>query len=139
MFRHVGIVVNNMNSMLSFYMKVFELNVISNEIENGNFLDILLGNINSSAHIIKLGKNKSTFLELLYFQKCDLEYKSLFTNGITHFAVTVDDISLVVNNVIKYGGSIINLPEINDSKSCKVCFCRDIENNFIEIVQILNI
>lgn len=139
MFRHVGVVVNNLDSMLNFYEKVFELDVISNEIEKGDFLDVLLGNKNSSAHIIKLGKVKTIFLELLYFQKCDLPAKSLFSNGITHFAVTVGDISLVVDNLLKYGGSIINLPAINESKTCKVCFCRDIENNFIEVVEILNI
>ena len=39
MFRHVGIVVGDLKNMLYFYSEILGMNVISDEIEEGNFLD----------------------------------------------------------------------------------------------------
>ena len=43
MFRHIGIVVNNIEKMLFFYSEILELEIISDEIESGKFLNKILG------------------------------------------------------------------------------------------------
>lgn len=136
MFRHVGIVVNNMQKMKDFYCNVFDLEVLYDEVEQGPFLSHILG-CESKAHIIKLGKNGKIFLELLDFVGSEFGYyKGLKDEGITHFAVTVDDADSVYRKAHENKSyHILNAPRISESGAVKVFFCADPEFNHIEIVQ----
>jgi predicted enzyme related to lactoylglutathione lyase len=56
--------------------------------------------------------------------------------GHSHIAITVDDISHVVNRIIQLGGSLINLPAISPDGLVSACYCRDPEGNILEIVEV---
>jgi len=136
-FRHVGIVVADMNSQLRFYKDLLGLEIYYNETEIGKFFDTILGLKKSCAKIYKLGRNNKTIVELIEFAFYSTpSHKRLKKTGITHFAITVDNLDYLYDNyegVIKF----VSEPQISDDGKHKVCFCQDFEGNYIELVEIL--
>lgn len=133
MFRHVGIVVRDLEAQLKFYKETLGFEVYYHKTEKGKFLEhILGGKKNIEAEIIKLGKNNKTIVELLFFAKNTniIQEKEVFNTGYTHFAITVDNIEELSEKV-----NPINSPKVNDEGTFKVCFCKDPEGNLIELVQ----
>ena len=137
MFRHVGIVVNDLDKMIWFYQDLIGLEIIYDKIEDGRFLNHILNSDNKSPRIIKLGRNNKTIVELLYFGDCKINEKNLFDNGYTHFALTIEDSNSLYDKFIKNDLSVINTPIISDEKTVKVFFGVDPENNIIEFVELL--
>ena len=137
MFRHVGIVVNDLDKMIWFYQDLIGLEIIYDKIEEGRFLNHILNSNNKSPRIIKLGRNNETIVELLYFGDCEINEKNLFDNGYTHFALTIGDGNYLYDKFIENGLSVINTPSISDEKTVKVFFGMDPENNIIEFVELL--
>jgi len=137
MFRHVGIVVNDLDKMLWFYRDLIGLEILYDKIEEGRFLNHILNSDNKSPRIIKLGFDNKTIVELLYFGSCDVNKKSLFENGYTHFALTINDVNFLYDKFIDNNLSVINTPTISDEKTVKVFFGMDPENNIIEFVELL--
>lgn len=137
MFRHVGIVVNDLDKMIWFYRDLMGLEIIYDEIEDGRFLNHILNSNNKSPRIIKLGQYNKTIVELLYFGNCKVNEKNLFCNGYTHFALTIKDADSLYDKLIKNNLSVINTPIISDEKTVKVFFGMDPENNIIEFVELL--
>jgi catechol 2,3-dioxygenase-like lactoylglutathione lyase family enzyme len=137
MFRHVGIVVNDIERQLYFYKDLLGLNILYHEIENGDFLNKILKADKSVIDIYKLGKDNKTIVELLKYQNKDSKVKKkiLSINGISHFAITVSDLDFLYKKLLNEKIEFLSKPEINESKTHKVCFCRDYENNFIELVE----
>jgi catechol-2,3-dioxygenase len=138
MFRHVGIVVNDLQNMLHFYSEILGMDVISNELEEGNFLNKILGYNDIKGDIIKLGKDNKTIVELLDFNKKEINSnKTLIKNGFTHFAITVSNVEELYDKLLQNNFFVISDPQVSVNKKFKVCFCKDPEGNFIEIVEIL--
>ncbi len=137
MFRHVGLVTQDIEKQLNFYVKLLGLEILSYQKEGGVYLDELLGVLNASAKICKLGKDGKTFLELLQFdQECMASStQSLLTTGYTHFSITVKNIDDLYNRLKIEGVSFISSPLMSNSGRHIVCFCRDFEGNFIELVE----
>lgn len=137
MFRHVGIVVNDIDKMLRFYQDILNLEIMYDKIESGVFLNHILNSNNLSPRIIKLGKNSDTIVELLYFGNNDLKSKNLFDNGYTHFAITVDSCDKLYDKIVSLNLEVVNLPLISQENKVKVFFAKDPENNIIEFVELL--
>jgi len=137
MFRHVGIVVNDIDKMLWFYQNILNLEIMYDKIESGVFLNHILNSNNSSPRIIKLGKENNTIVELLYFGRTENKFKSLFDNGYTHFAITVKNCEELYNQIISSNLHVINTPMTSDENKVKVFFAKDPENNIIEFVELL--
>ena len=137
MFRHVGIVVNEIEKQLFFYRDLLGLEILYHEIESGKFLETILSISEVKIDIYKLGIKGSTIVELLHYLDKDSESKDKYINdnGITHFAITISDLDNVYNNLKSYGVEFLSTPQVNSSKTHQVCFCRDFENNLIELVQ----
>jgi len=137
MFRHIGIVVNDLDKMVWFYRDLIGLEILYDKIEEGRFLNHILNTNNKSPRIIKLGCDNKTIVELLYFGDCEINEKNLFNNGYTHFALTIEDGNSLYNKFIENGLSVINTPSISDEETVKVFFGKDPENNIIEFVELL--
>lgn len=137
MFRHVGIVVSDIEKQLFFYNNLLELDILYNEEESGNFLDKILSLNNSKINIYKLGYNGLTIVELLNYKNSNstINEKKINQNGLTHFAITVIDIDSLYKKLSDNGVSFLSSPQTNEKRTHKVCFCRDFENNLIELVQ----
>lgn len=140
MFRHVGIVVNDIEKQIAFYKDGFGFEIVSDEIESGDFLDTVLGKKGLEPRIVKLGVDGYIIVELLDFKdnSNSEHHNEIFEKGFTHFALTVDDVdyySLYLPR--EFGISIISKPKVNPSKTAKVCFIKDPEDNYIELVEVL--
>ena len=62
MFRHVGIVVNDLDKMIWFYQDLIGLEIIYDKIEDGRFLNHILNSNDKSPRIIKLGRDNKTIV-----------------------------------------------------------------------------
>lgn len=137
MFRHVGIVVHNLEQQLKFYKDLLGLEIYYNKIEQGLYLEKLLGFKDASANIYKLGKNNKVIVELLHFNNKLFNIKNINERGITHFALTVENLDFIYENMIQQNVAFISEPIVTEDNKHKVCFCKDYEDNFIELVEVL--
>lgn len=135
MFRHVGIVVHDLDKMSKFYQEAFGLELMYNEIEEGEFLENIVDKTGARAHIHKLGKDGNTIVELLkwdeIYEREGIEGIKMFTPGITHFALTVDDLE----KALSFSHLIIGGPKTSPNGRVKVAFCYDPEGNILELVE----
>tara|TARA_B100000085_G_C18140238_1_gene349058 strand:+ start:76 stop:501 length:426 start_codon:yes stop_codon:yes gene_type:complete len=137
-FRHVGLVVKDFNKQLYFYRDILGLEVYSNETERGDFLNKILDKDNYYAEIAKLGYDGQTIIELLKFNRqYNYTNNCLFSKGYTHFALEVINIKSLYKKLKKHRISFLSEPSINKDGNYKVCFCRDPEQNHIELVECL--
>jgi len=136
MFRHVGIVVKDLEKQLKFYKDLLGLEIYYSQIESGPFLENLIGYTKIKPLIYKLGKNNNTIVELLYFDNYEsVHNKKLINNGITHFALTVENVDDLYIKLKNEDIHFISEPSISDDKKHKVCFCQDYDLNYIELVE----
>jgi len=132
-FRHVGIVVHNLEEQLTFYRDFLGLEEYYNKTEEGQFLEDILNIKSISAKIIKLGKNKKILIELLKFNYDGEKYTSSIINfGYTHIALTVKNLTKIYKS---NSSTFISKPKINNEGTHMVCFCKDPENNILELVE----
>jgi catechol 2,3-dioxygenase-like lactoylglutathione lyase family enzyme len=136
MFRHVGIVVKDLEKQLQFYKDYLGLEVYYSQTERGLFLENLIGYTKVEPLIYKLGKNNNTIVELLYFKDYELvNNKKLINNGITNFALTVENLDELYIYLKNKGINFVNTPSLSEDKKYKVCFCQDYDLNYIELVE----
>jgi catechol 2,3-dioxygenase-like lactoylglutathione lyase family enzyme len=138
MFRHIGIVVNDLEKMIWFYRDFLKMEITYDKTEKGVFLNHILNSKKLSPRIVKLSVNNKTIVELLFFDRGKkTKKKTLLNNGYTHFAITVENVDSLYQNFIENNLSIINKPAISQENNVKVFFGCDPENNLIEFVEIL--
>lgn len=123
--RHSGIVVKNLEKALEFYIGILGLKYVNSNEEKGNYIGSLLGL--DSLIWIKLKTDNGDLLELY----CMAHYKK---GEYQHVAFTVDNIAKMRRKLIKK--DILCSPiKIDKQKKHKVLFCKDYENNLLEIVE----
>ena len=139
--RHTGIVVNNLDKCLNFYLSLGFYEV-SREIETGSYIDNLVGLNNVKLECVKLALNENIALELLKYHSHPYENNHLprMSNrvGCSHIALTVSNILECFNLISQNGGGSINQIQTSPNGKVKVVYCYDPEGNIIEIVEDLN-
>jgi catechol 2,3-dioxygenase-like lactoylglutathione lyase family enzyme len=137
--RHTGIVVRDLAKMTDFY-KSLGFVEINRDIEQGNFIDTVTGIKHVKLEWIKLRLPDYSILELLKYhshqEKADLKKQKSNKLGCSHIAFSVDNIEDVCGEIIKLGGSLVNLPILTNDKKVKVAYCHDSEGNLMEIVEV---
>jgi predicted enzyme related to lactoylglutathione lyase len=132
MHRHTGIVSDNVIRLRNFYCSVFDLKVTYAKTETE--LDSFLGIKESEAFILKLSKDDQTVIELLNFNRNKMKKKiHLNSKGITHFALTVEDVYSSIGKCLDNGGQLVG--EVKNTSEVIVAFIQDPDGNKIEIVQ----
>lgn len=141
-YRHIGIVTSNLERQLNFYTNILGMEVYYHQVESGEYIDNLIGKHLTYPEIYKLGFNNNIIVELLCFHDNLYKYKNgrlkLNEPGITHFALTIDNIDILYNKMVEEGIKFVNYPLQSPDNKVKVCFCRDYDGNYIELVQPLN-
>lgn len=138
MFRHIGLVVNDLEKQLKFYKDLLQLEIYYNETEKGHYLETLLGFKDAKANIYKLGKDKKTIVELLHFSKDSLvSERKINECGFTHFAITISNLDQLYDKMKNENIEFVSPPIITEDNKHKVCFCKDYENNFLELVEVI--
>jgi glyoxylase I family protein len=139
--RHVGITVSNLEKSLKFYCGILGFIEQKVMLEKGEFIDGLSG---LNGVIVKTAKlrdchNNEVLLELLEYKSPKSTpfwqpKKPITCPGISHFALTVDNIDHLYQSLkseIEFNAP----PAVSPDGGAKVAFCRDPENNLIELVQ----
>jgi len=136
--RHTGIVVSNLTKSTDFYTKILGFQIVSQKDEPSQFIDKILGLSNTELTTVKMSLSNDQMLELLYFhshKERQKKTKNPFKIGITHFAVTVDNIAETYRKLERVGVEFINSPETSPDGQAIVVFCKDPDGNYIELVQ----
>jgi catechol 2,3-dioxygenase-like lactoylglutathione lyase family enzyme len=139
--RHTGIVVNDIEMAIKFWVNLLGFKVVIDQIEEGDFIDKLLGLNNVSVRTIKLSAQDGSIIELLHF----LSHKSLptwdgnpYKTGLTHIAFNVKDISSIVSNLESHGYSQINRYQKDLNGKVLVCYVSGFEGLLLELVEQLD-
>jgi lactoylglutathione lyase len=136
--RHTGIVVSNLAISIDFYTRILGFRIVSQKDEPGHFIDRILGLSGTELTTVKMSLSNDQMIELLYFhshKESQKKIKNPSTIGITHFAVTVDNIAETYRKLGKLGVEFISSPETSPDEQAIVAFCKDPDGNYIELVQ----
>ena len=138
--RHTGVVVRDLEKSTEFYCALGFVED-NRAIEEGDFIDTVVGLQNAKLEWVKLKAPDGYLLELLQYyshpEQKEITKQKSNQLGCSHLAFSVDDINTVCQKIEEIGGSIVNLPALTNNKKVKVAYCYDNEGNLIEIVEIL--
>ena len=138
--RHTGIVVRDIEKSTDFYCALGFVKD-NQAIEEGNFIDTIVGLQNTKLEWVKLKAPDGYLLELLQYhshpEQREVTKQKSNQLGCSHLAFSVIDIYVVCEAVNKMGGSMINPPALTNDKKVKVAYCHDNEGNLMEIVEVL--
>ena len=138
--RHTGVVVRDLEKSTEFYCTLGFVED-NRAIEEGDFIDTVVGLQNTKLEWVKLKAPDGYLLELLQYhshpEQKEISKQKSNQLGCSHLAFSVDDINFTCEKIEKMGGSVVNLPALANDKNVKVAYCHDNEGNLIEIVEVL--
>lgn len=138
--RHIGIYVENLEKMKEFYCRNFNMNVIANEKECGEYINTILGTEEIEIELYKLVCQDGSLLELIKVNhNMNRRAPEKITEiGSKHIAFTVENIDDKYKILLEQGIHFLSLPHISSTQVAKVCFCQDPEGNYLELVEEIN-
>jgi len=150
--RHTGIIVNDIDRMLDFYIGLgFVLR--RRDLESGEFVNHLLSSKDRTFHtaklrlpddrvpipcqfnleLMKLADNQEDSLADFVFDSFDFEQRNI---GVLDIAFTVDDIEAVLKYILDSGGDLISKPlQATAGFPALHSYARDPEGNVLHIAQ----
>lgn len=137
--RHIGIVTENLEKSLYFYQTLLGFKIESRQLEIGYYIANMLALDDVEVETVKLSLNGQIAIELLFFHSHPEKLKKIDINtiGITHIALTVDNIDNLYQILLDNDIVFNNPPQITNNHYAKVAFCRTLEGGFLELVEIL--
>lgn len=136
--RHVGIVVRDIDMAIKFWETSFGFKVRINQVENGPFIEKLLGLPGVSVQTVKMKSGNDSEIELLKFNSLSDEDAwggSVDKVGLTHVALNIENLDSTLNKLLDYGFSPVNDPQISIDGEVKVCYIQVIEGLLLELVE----
>ena len=134
----MGIVVNDLDKTRDFWINNLGFKLHVEALEESPFIDELLAIKDPALTTVKLIDPKGFILELLKFENYQVEnswFGDLKTTGLTHIALTVDNLDGLVNNLKKQNYAPLSDIKISPSKKVKVVFVKGPEAIMLELVQ----
>ena len=138
-FRHVGVVVKDMESAMRFYCDYLEHEVIVDFIEKGDYFNRLIGLVETEARVVKVHSPDGIYLELIEFLNhpvVDRQQDSLASIGCNHFCFTVTEIDDLYEKLVDRGVEFISPPLASDFDPVKTCFCYDPDRTLVQFVEV---
>ena len=138
--RHVGIVVKDLKRALQFYEKFLGLNIWKQEIEEGSYIDDVVGIKNVKVEWAKLKTVDNFIIELLQYHSHPDTQNSIIAIpsnriGCSHVAFTVENVEQVYCDLIKHGYHCNAAPRLSPNGFAKVMYCHDADGTIIELVE----
>lgn len=136
--RHIGIVVRDLEKSISFYKDMFDLELINKMVEEGEYIEQLVGIKNASIYWAKLKAMDGTVIELLEYKNSEVQEKNNYPAnrlGCSHIAITVKDIEVIYNKLLEYDCKCEYKPIFSPDKKVKVMYAHDIDGTILEIVE----
>jgi catechol 2,3-dioxygenase-like lactoylglutathione lyase family enzyme len=137
--RHTGFVVRNIDKSILFY-EGLGFSLVSRIIEEGSYIDNLVGLENTKLEWAKLKLPDNSLLELLQYHSHPVHYEGSSLQesnrlGCSHIALTVSSIEQTIEYIIANGGHVKNSYLRSPDGKVKVVYCFDPEGNILEVVQ----
>ena len=135
--RHVGLAVVDMDNALKLYKDIFNLKIVWDEIESGDFIDNLSNMSNVNVRTVKLTDINGGMIELLQYMSHPQHRNEDSINriGCSHVAMTVNNIDSMYKKLLDFGVKFHNEPQVSVAGNAKVAFCRDGDGILIELVE----
>ena len=134
----MGIVVNDLDKTRDFWINTLDFKLHVEALEESPFIDELLAIKDPALTTVKLIDSKGFILELLKFENYDVENSwsgDLKTTGLTHIALTVDNLDELTEKMSNLGYKAISEVKISPNKKVKVVFVRGPEGIMLELVE----
>jgi len=134
----VGIVVNDLENTRDFWIKTLGFKMHIEAKEESPYIDDLLAIKEPNLTTVKLIDSKGFIIELLKFESYQVDQSwsgDLKTTGLTHIALTVDNLDELVGNLKNQNYQILSEIKTSPNKKVKVVFVRGPEAVMLELVQ----
>ena len=130
--------VNDIEKTRDFWINTLGFKLHIEAKEESPYIDKLLAIKNPVLTTIKLIDSKGFLIELLKFDNYEVENSwsgDLKTTGLTHIALTVDNLDDLVDNLKKQNYKPLSDIKISPNKEVKVVFVKGPEAIMLELVQ----
>jgi catechol 2,3-dioxygenase-like lactoylglutathione lyase family enzyme len=134
-------VVNDLEKNKDFWINLMGFEIHIEAIEQSPYIDELLAIDNPALTTIKLIDSKGFIIELLKFENYQVENSwsgNLKTTGLTHIALTVDNLDELVEDLTKNNYQTISDIKTSPDGKVKVVFIKGLEGLMLELVEELN-
>jgi catechol 2,3-dioxygenase-like lactoylglutathione lyase family enzyme len=134
----VGIVVNDLENTRDFWIKTLGFKMHIEAKEESPYIDDLLAIKEPNLTTVKLIDSKGFIIELLKFESYQVDQSwsgDLKTTGLTHIALTVDNLDELVGNLKNQSYQTFSEIKTSPNKKVKVVFVRGPEAVMLELVQ----
>jgi catechol 2,3-dioxygenase-like lactoylglutathione lyase family enzyme len=134
----VGIVVNDLDETKDFWINTLGFKLHIEAKEESPYIDELLAIENPGLTTVKLIDSKGFIIELLKFENYQVGnswFGDLKTTGLTHIALTVDNLDELVDRLKKENYQTLSEIKTSPNKKVKVLFVRGPEAIMLELVQ----
>ena len=140
--RHTGIVVDDLDEWINYFVHILEFKIFKRVDESGSYIDKMLGLVNGMVTTVKLKALDGNIVELLKFRSgaessVDKIENKIYSTGITHMAFTVISIDNLYSKLRLHGYKFISPPVITQDNFAKVAFCIGPGGVYFEFVEIL--
>ena len=125
---------------MSFYQGFFHFVSYKDQIEDGPFIEDVLGIRNAKLRTVKLKSTTSeVMVELIEYQcrQANPNENRINNVGPTHLAFQVKNIDDLYQNMADKGVEFISAPRTSPDNFAKVAFCRAPEGTYVELVELL--
>jgi catechol 2,3-dioxygenase-like lactoylglutathione lyase family enzyme len=134
----VGIVVNDLEKTKDFWINTLGFKLHIEAKEESPYIDELLAIRDPGLTTVKLIDKKGFIIELLKFESYQVGNSwsgDLKTTGLTHIALTVDNLNELVVKLKKQNYQPMSEIKTSPNKKVKVVFVRGPEGTILELVQ----
>ena len=134
----MGIVVNDLENTRDFWIKTLGFKMHIEAKEESPYIDDLLAIKEPNLPTVKLIDSKGFIIELLKFESYQVDQSwsgDLKTTGLTHIALTVDNLDELVGNLKNQNYQTLSEIKTSPNKKVKVVFVRGPEAVMLELVQ----
>ena len=134
----MGIVVNDLNKTKDFWINTFGFKLHIEAVEESPYIEELLAIKDPALTTVKLIDSKGFVVELLKFENYQVDHfwsGDLKTTGLTHLALTVDNLDELVSSLKKQNYQPLSDTKTSPNKKVKVVFVKGPEAIILELVQ----
>jgi len=138
--RHVGLVVADLDRALAFWCDLLGFRVTKRMDESGAHIDAMMGLRDVRVTTVKMAAPDGNLLELLHFHSHRDKPAWVGTphsTGLTHMALTVDDLDSVCQKLVDFGVNFSAPPQYSPDGYAKVTYGRGPEGIILELVEVL--
>ena len=133
--------VNDLEKTIDFWINALGFKLHIEAVEQSPYIDELLAIKEPNLTTIKLIDSKGFIIELLKFDSYQVDQSwsgDLKTTGLTHIALTVDNLDELVGNLKNQNYQTLSEIKTSPNNKVKVVFVKGPEAIMLELVQELN-